>query len=117
MSYNKILAKKVLGSIVKNGKTITLSTATETTHWKRPDVIADVMKEPFTKAVVEYTGPLPEDTNEICARSWVPTHSLSKADHNYREGEHPSEDPRDHFTGVCLNSQGVGKSVHFPVKK
>lgn len=35
-----------------------------------------------------------------------------------REAQHASDsDPRDHFTGVCFDDQGDGKSVHFPVKR
>lgn len=41
----------------------------------------------------------------------------SEANHDNREAEHTSTDPRDHFTGVCFNSKNEGKSVHFPTKK
>ncbi|KAL1979045.1 hypothetical protein VTN96DRAFT_7234 [Rasamsonia emersonii] len=97
-----IIAKKTIGTIVKNGQLITLSAATRTTHWMRPEIAVDAMKDSFAQAVEGYTGDSPEDTREICAR----------------EPDHPGpSDSRDHFTGVCFNSKGEGKSVHFPVKK
>jgi hypothetical protein len=68
MSYNQIIKKKVLGTITKNGKQITLSAALQTSQWTRPEFAADAMKNDFEKAVNGYTGQLPEDTTEICAR-------------------------------------------------
>ncbi|KAE8146936.1 hypothetical protein BDV25DRAFT_43552 [Aspergillus avenaceus] len=101
MSYNKILSKKTVGTIVKNGKEITISVATRTEKWMRPDVAVDAIADPFTEAVDGFTGNLPENTKDICAR----------------EAQHTSQDPRDHFTGVCFDSKNQGKSVHFPIKK
>lgn len=92
----------MLGIITKGGKEITLSAATETSTWARPDFVAEAIKAPFEQAVQAYAGPLPSDTKEICAR----------------ESDHMSEgDSRDHFTGVCLDSKGNGTTVHFPVAK
>jgi hypothetical protein len=68
MSYNQIIKKKVLGTITKNGAQITLSAATQTSNWTRPEFAIDGLKDDFEKAVNDYTGPLPEDTAEICAR-------------------------------------------------
>jgi hypothetical protein len=86
---------------MKNGQQITLSVATRTSNWTRPEPAVDAIVDPFTKAVEAYAGQLPEDTKDICAR----------------EAEHPSTDPKDHITGVCFDSKGDGKSVHFPIKK
>ena len=68
MSYDQIIRKKVLGTITKNGKQITLSAATQTSNWTRPEFAIDGLKDDFEKAVNDFTGPLPEDTTEICAR-------------------------------------------------
>ncbi|PVH84036.1 hypothetical protein DL98DRAFT_528887 [Cadophora sp. DSE1049] len=68
MSYNQIVKKKLLGTITKNGKQITLSAALQTSQWTGPEFAADAMKNDFEKAVIGYTGPLPEDTTEICVR-------------------------------------------------
>jgi hypothetical protein len=88
-------------TIIKNGREVTISVATKTTKWTRPDVAVDAVGDAFTKAVEAYNGELPADTKDVCAR----------------ESEHTSTDPRDHFTGVCFNSKNEGKSVHFPTKK
>ena len=68
MSYNQIIKKKILGTITKNGKQITLSAAVQTSQWTRPEFAADAMKIDFEKAVNGFTGQLPDDTTEICAR-------------------------------------------------
>jgi hypothetical protein len=45
------------------------------------------------------------------------TIALRKANPVCRAGDHPSDkDSRDHFTGVCIDSNGDGKTVHFPTK-
>jgi hypothetical protein len=101
MSYNQIISKKTVRTIIKNGREVTISVATKTTKWTRPDVAVDAVGDAFTKAVEAYNGELPADTKDVCAR----------------ESEHTSTDPKDHFTGVCFNSKNEGKSVHFPTKK
>jgi hypothetical protein len=68
MSYNQILAKKTVKTIMKNGQQITLSVATRTSNWTRPEPAVDAIVDPFTKAVEAYAGQLPEDTKDICAR-------------------------------------------------
>lgn len=68
MSYNKIIERKVVNTIVKNGKTIILSVATKTDKWHRPDFIPDLMKDSWSQAVSDFTGTLPDGTKEICAR-------------------------------------------------
>ena len=68
MSYNQIIRKRMLGIVTKSGKEITLSAATETSHWTRPDFVAEAIKAPFEQAVQQYPMLLPNDTREICAR-------------------------------------------------
>lgn len=42
---NRILSKKMLGSVVtSSGKSLVLSATTKTTSWERPDYAADAMK-------------------------------------------------------------------------
>ena len=119
MSYNQILTKKFLGVVTKNGKQVTLSAALQTSHWTRAEFAADGMKDDFEKAVDNYTGQLPENTTEICARCaerlW---HYCSlKANLHHREADHTSnKDSRDHITGVCFNADGDGKTVHSPTR-
>ncbi|KAK2803542.1 hypothetical protein FQN50_006977 [Emmonsiellopsis sp. PD_5] len=101
MSYNKILSKKVVDTFTRNGVPITISVATKTSKWTRPEGAVDAVAIPFAETVKGFSGTLPEGTEDVCAR----------------EGNHESTDPRDHFTGVCFDSKGEGKSVHFPTKK
>lgn len=117
MSYNQIISKKTVSTIIKNGREVTISVATKTSHWIRPDVAVDAVGDAFTKAVEGYTGELPADTKDVCARLGLTYCSLLKANCVNRESEHSSTDPRDHFTGVCFNSTNEGESVHFPTKK
>lgn len=68
MSYNQILKRKIIGSILKNGKEIKLSVATETSHWKRPECVADGMADRVINIVQSYSKPLPHGTSEVCIR-------------------------------------------------
>jgi hypothetical protein len=68
MSYNKIFAKTTLGTILKDGATIVVSAATETSQWKRPDFVAEAIKAPLTAAIQKYPKALPVGTVEVCAR-------------------------------------------------
>lgn len=111
-------SKKTVGTIIKNSTQVTISVATNTTKWMRPDVAVDAMADPFTRAVSEFPGQLPEDTREICARSSAILPIYFGGLTQIVESEHPSgNDSRDHFTGVCFNSKNDGKSMHFPTKK
>ncbi|PYI01178.1 hypothetical protein BO78DRAFT_379582 [Aspergillus sclerotiicarbonarius CBS 121057] len=100
MSHNQIFKKAFIGTIAKNGKTIQVSVATETTHWRRPDSIAQNMKDRVFTALENHSAPLPEYTAEIIIR----------------ESEHESQnDKRTHFTGVCVGEKEEATSVHIPV--
>lgn len=68
MSFNKILAKKLVGTSVKDGAAVSLSVATRTTYWTRPDFAADKVGDVLTKSIASWTEPLPDDTQEICSR-------------------------------------------------
>jgi hypothetical protein len=68
MSYNHIIKKKTLGSVISGGKRLVLSAATETDHWTRPDFMADKLKAPLEKAVESSPEEIPSWADEVCAR-------------------------------------------------
>lgn len=68
MSFNQILAKKLIGTAVKDGAAVKLSVATSTTYWTRPDLAADKAGAVLTKSLPNWKEPLPDDTQEICSR-------------------------------------------------
>jgi hypothetical protein len=49
MSHNRIFQKKMLDTIMKGGKEIKLSAATQTSDWKRPDIVALGLRESLKK--------------------------------------------------------------------
>ncbi|WPB06584.1 uncharacterized protein RHO25_011241 [Cercospora beticola] len=63
MSCNKIVASKLLGSILQSGKELELRAATQTTHWTRPAIVAsEAMRDGATKAIKGSGKTLPENT-------------------------------------------------------
>ncbi|KAL4984447.1 hypothetical protein BDW68DRAFT_16417 [Aspergillus falconensis] len=101
MSFNRILKKIPIGSITKNGQEITLSVATQTSDWLRPESVARQQGPGFKSAVEASKHLVPSGTKEVCQR----------------ETRHQSDnDQRGHYTGVCFDENGDGKSVHFPTK-
>lgn len=68
MSFNQILAKKLVGTAMKDGATVKLSVATRTTYWTRPDLAADKVGTVLSKSLTDWKEPLPNDTQEICSR-------------------------------------------------
>jgi len=68
MSFNQILAKKLVGTAMKDGATVKLSVATRTTYWTRPDLAADKVGTVLSKSLPNWKEPLPNDTQEICSR-------------------------------------------------
>jgi hypothetical protein len=65
---NKISSKKLIGSVVKDGKTIAVSAATKTSTWTRTEVMADKVGDTLMESLKDYDGPLPKETEEICSR-------------------------------------------------
>lgn len=101
-SINNIISKKIVSTIVKDGKSVVVSAATETSHWKRPDSMAQKVGSVLKESLESWGGKLPEDTKEVCSR----------------ESDHKSDaDKRDHITAVCFDSKDQGKTIHVPVKK
>jgi hypothetical protein len=69
MSFNRVLAKKFLGTVLtSSGKVINISAATETDTWRRPDWAAEKVKPDLEEAVPANEHVLPPDTVEVCAR-------------------------------------------------
>jgi hypothetical protein len=68
MSFNRVLAKKVVGTAVREGRNVTLSVATETSHWKRPDTAVDPVSKVLEKSLARYNQPLPTGTTDVCVR-------------------------------------------------
>ncbi|RKF56524.1 hypothetical protein OnM2_080057 [Erysiphe neolycopersici] len=100
--YNKIFTKMFVSKVVKDGKTVVVSAATETSHWKRNEAMAQKVGEFLEDSLGNWSGQLPEGTVEICSR----------------ETEHTSpHDKRKHITAVCFDAKGNGETVHVPVKK
>jgi hypothetical protein len=68
MVFNQIIAKKVIGTAMKDGATVTLSVATQTSHWSRPETAVDKVGNTLTKSFQNWKEPLPNDTKEVCSR-------------------------------------------------
>ena len=68
MSLNRIINRVPFGSIVKDGKKITISSATETLDWRRPEFIAEKAARLVHENIPFWREPLPKDTVEVCNR-------------------------------------------------
>lgn len=68
MSFDRVLAKQVVGTAFKDGKLITLSVATETSYWKRSDSTVAPVAEVLERSLAGYRTPLPVGTTEIAVR-------------------------------------------------
>ncbi|KAF1846887.1 uncharacterized protein K460DRAFT_303804 [Cucurbitaria berberidis CBS 394.84] len=94
--------RKVVNTIVKDGKSVVVSAATETTYWKRPDSIAEKVGSVLIDSIGSWDGKLPDGTVEVCCR----------------ESEHKSDaDQRQHITAVCFGAKEGKVTIHVPVKK
>ena len=69
MPLNQIIKRVAVGSITKSGQEITLSVATQTSEWLRPDSIALQQGPGFKGAVEASKHLLPSGTKEVCQRS------------------------------------------------
>jgi hypothetical protein len=68
MTTNFILKKSFFATIIKSGKEIRLSGATETTKWTRPQFVVDLICPGFVKSVEARVDLLPADVVEIVGR-------------------------------------------------
>ncbi|KAL2187822.1 hypothetical protein L209DRAFT_764653 [Thermothelomyces heterothallicus CBS 203.75] len=104
MSFNRILSRKTLGSVLTpSSRLVNISVATQTEAFTRPEFIADKMKDALEAAVIANENILPPNTAEVCSR----------------EGDHTSEsDSRSHITAVCFDAKGEHiKTVHLVTQK
>ncbi|OWP04213.1 hypothetical protein B2J93_2952 [Marssonina coronariae] len=102
MSFNQVIKKKITGTAIKDGSRITLSVATTTTHWTRPDSAVAEVGTLLSRSVAAWQEQLPQDTTEVCSR---------ETDHTSRT------DAREHLTVVCFNTTGEGTTRHLPVSR
>lgn len=65
---NKIIAKKIVDSTVKDGRSLLLSVATQTTLWKRPKAMVGPIGKQLFDSMAEWKGKLPDDITELCNR-------------------------------------------------
>jgi hypothetical protein len=68
-SFNKIVSKKFISNVVKDGKTVAVSAATKTSAWTRDEAMAQKVGELLKDSLSDWNGQLPEGTEEICSRS------------------------------------------------
>ncbi|KAI6710558.1 hypothetical protein JHW43_006913 [Diplocarpon mali] len=64
MSFNQVIKKKITGTAIKDGSRITLSVATTTTHWTRPDSAVAEVGTLLSRSVAAWQEQLPQDTTE-----------------------------------------------------
>ncbi|KAF1996577.1 hypothetical protein P154DRAFT_608330 [Amniculicola lignicola CBS 123094] len=100
MSFHGIVSKRIIGSLSRNGRQVTLSAATETDAWRRSDEMADKVGEILKTTVEKKPEQLPADTQQVILRESVHTSDADK---------------RDHLTVVCVNDKGEGKTLHLTV--
>lgn len=68
MAYNKIIKKKAVDRLMKNGMEVVLSVATQTSEWTRPDFIADSIAQKAGPVIQNSKTVLPAGTVEVCIR-------------------------------------------------
>jgi len=101
MSFHGIVAKRVIGSVINKGKSVTLSAATETEAWRRTEEMADQVGETLKSVVEKKPENIPNGAKELILR----------------ESQHESDaDKRTHLTVVAVNEQGSGTTLHFKVE-
>jgi hypothetical protein len=67
-AINKIVSRKVVDTVVKDGSTVLISAATETLTWKRTEAMAEKVGGDLKNAVGGWDGKLPPGTTEVCSR-------------------------------------------------
>jgi hypothetical protein len=68
MAYNKIIKKKAVDKLMKNGMEVVLSVATQTSEWTRPEFIADAIAQRAAPVIQNSKTVLPAGTVEVCIR-------------------------------------------------
>ncbi|KAI0197978.1 hypothetical protein F4808DRAFT_463192 [Astrocystis sublimbata] len=102
MPLHQVLAKTVIGSMVKDAMKFTLSVATKTNFWQRSEKSAKDIRNALTKSVAQRKQPLPAGTIDLCAR----------------EGPHKSKSDRtNHLTVVHTAADGARGTMHVAAAK
>jgi hypothetical protein len=68
IAYNKIIKKKTVDKLIKNGIEVVLSIATQTSEWTRPEFIADAIAQRAAPVIQNSKTVLPASTVEVCIR-------------------------------------------------
>jgi hypothetical protein len=68
MSFHGIVAKRVIGSVINKGKSVTLSAATETEAWRRTEEMADQVGETLKSVVEKKPENIPNGAKELILR-------------------------------------------------
>lgn len=111
---SSIAARKFVGSIVKNGKTIDLYAATQTVAWRRTDDQALEVGNVLKSTLEANPDLVPANTKEITLRSVIIPLKFSVTNHNNSESEHKSAaDTRNHLTVVCKEDDDNEKTKHI----
>src|SRR5947209_561639 len=108
MSYNHIVKKKTLGSVISGGKRLVLSAATETDHWTRPNFMPNKLKLPWRKRLKAPLRRFHRGQMKSVLGVWcTDKHHLTETDKQYRESNHGKrERPRDAYHRGCLRQVG-----------
>lgn len=68
MSFHGIVAKRVIGSVINKGKSVTLSAATQTDAWRRTEEMADQVGETLKSVVEKKPENIPNGAKELILR-------------------------------------------------
>ncbi|KAI0814678.1 hypothetical protein GGR55DRAFT_675972 [Xylaria sp. FL0064] len=100
--FNEIAARIPFRTIIHKGQLLTLSVATTTTHWTRPESAVTLVGSCLEDSINDHKPDLPAGTTEVCVRETV---------HKNKENEPP------HLTCVCFKEDGTAETVHMLPKK
>lgn len=68
MSFHGVVAKRVTGSVINKGKSVTLSAATQTEAWRRTEEMADQVGETLKSVVEKKPENIPDGAKELILR-------------------------------------------------
>ncbi|KUL81631.1 hypothetical protein ZTR_09652 [Talaromyces verruculosus] len=66
MAYNKIIKKKAVDKLMKNGMEVVVSVATQTSEWTRRGFVADAIGQRVALVIQNSKTALPAGTVEVC---------------------------------------------------
>ena len=68
MSFHGIVARRVIGSVLTKGKSVTLSAATQTEAWRRSGEMAEQVGEALKSVVEKKLENIPNGAKELILR-------------------------------------------------